>query len=150
MFKFMLVALLSLGLLSGCVRYENGKPVEAETTHEVKKEKTENGTLKEAMKVYKYVKVKVHTDARKTTGHINLVIELDTSIGERSQASTVVSQTDKFIKTLKDKPKTVTVSTLYDGVKILQFTKEVETKKLKIDFAHPKVEDFLRKSGQIK
>ncbi|MFX3623097.1 MAG: hypothetical protein ACE3JP_03370 [Ectobacillus sp.] len=150
MLKFIFVALLALGLLAGCVQYKDGNPVAEAKTQEVVKEEKPNGTLEEALKEFKNVKVKDVTDARESTGYIYMVIELDEDQGARSQAGGVVAQSENFIKALKDKPKTVGINVLYEGVKVLQFTKEAETGKITLDMSHPDIEDYLKKAQLLK
>lgn len=109
----LLVGLLALGLLFGCTKYENGKPVDSQAKEEeVKKEKDDSGTLKEALKQFNNGKVEDVTDARETTGHITVNIKLDDNTGARSQAGGIITNTYKFINALKEKPKTVTVMVL--------------------------------------
>jgi hypothetical protein len=144
----LLVCLLALGLLTGCTKYENGKPVDTPAKEEVVKHK-ETGTLKAALKQFKNGKVEDVTDARKTTGHITVMVKLDPDYGARSQAGGIISNSQIFVKALHQKPKSVTIIVKDGDMKVLQY--DLDSKgKVTLDFAHPDIEEYLRKAGYLK
>lgn len=144
--KPIIAVALSVGLLlTGCSQTsDTQKPVKHE---QVKKEE---GTMKDALKQYKWIKVKDVVDARKNTGHVNVVVQLDDSQGERSQVGAVMSFTKKFIDALTDKPKTVTVGVMSKDMRVFQFTTNVATGEVTVDKSTPAIKSYLKKAGYLK
>jgi len=148
--KTLLFSLLAVFLLlAGCsTNGEDNKESKPAVSHV---QSQEAGTLKDALKQYKFIKVKDVTDARKTTGQLTVVVQLDDSQGARSQVGAVMSFTDKFIAKLKDKPKKVTVGVMYQDQRVFQYTKDVQTKKTTVDAkSAPEITKYLKQAGYLK
>lgn len=143
--------LLSTLLLGGCSSYEGGfcvgdcgdtKPTVAEKKEH--KELTPEEDIKNAQKAYKYSEVKKVMDYRDVTDHITVQLLLSEKEGYYYQASNAVPNTDKFLNTLHDKPKTATVMVLNnEGQKLVQFSVDTETGKHTLDFAQPALKKLL-------
>ncbi|MEH7116892.1 hypothetical protein V7128_05620 [Neobacillus vireti] len=160
----LLVGMLAFGLLTGCSNSVE-KPAEPKEKVEAavvkKKPVQETGTLKEALKKFHNIKVKEVTDARKTTGHINLVVSISEEVGAGSYAGGVFGDTQDFIKTLKEKPKTITVGVMQGDIRVLQYTTDVaKFKPMKnemkavfqastIEKQTPEVEKFIKLMSRI-
>jgi hypothetical protein len=141
--KLIVVGTMTLLLLVGCTKYENGECVSGCDEPFATEENVTEGTLENALEKLKHVEVIDVVDSRDSTGQLTLELKISNKIGAGTQVSNVIQRTPNFLKALDNKPENLTVRIIQNDTLVTQFS--TNGTDIEIEKVIPEVERVLNK-----